>query len=369
MARDRPLSILHVLAPDRVGGIESVVALLSAGQRERGHRVHVAAVLDEVDTEHPFVTALDAAGVDTTRVVAPSRAYLHEYRAILETCRRILPDLVHTHGYRADVIASRAARRAGCSTFTTVHGFSGGSWKNRLYESMQRRSYRSMSAVIAVARAQLGLLRRSGVAESALHLLPNAFVPRGRRLDRGAARAGLGLPRDGTVIGFVGRLSREKGADLLLEAVAKMRDRESRVAVLGEGGEGEVLREQARALGLARRVHWLGLVPEAWRFFAAFDTLALSSRTEGTPIVLFEAMDSQVPIVAHAVGGVPDVAGEGCALLVDPLDPGALARGLDAALRDRATSVARAGAARERLLDRYAVGPWLDRHERIYVAS
>ena len=98
----------------------------------------------------------------------------------------------------------------------------------------------------------------------------------------------------------------------------------------------------------------------------AFDVLALSSRTEGTPIVLFEAMAAGVPIVATAVGGVPDVVTPGEALLVPSEDAGALAEAIDAVLAEPGGAAARAVAAAERLAAVYSAAAWLDRYDELY---
>jgi glycosyltransferase involved in cell wall biosynthesis len=113
-------------------------------------------------------------------------------------------------------------------------------------------------------------------------------------------------------------------------------------------------------------VRWLGNVAEAARLFAAFDVFALSSRTEGTPIVLFEAMAACTPIVASAVGGVPDVVSPAEALLVTADDPAALAQAIRSVYADPAAAAHRARLAHERLASDFAPGPWLERYERIY---
>jgi glycosyltransferase involved in cell wall biosynthesis len=364
------LSIVHLVAPGAAGGLESVVRLLAMGHARRGHAVHVAAVLPaDAPDEHPWLSPLRAGGIDVVPIRVGGRAYLRERAEVGALCRRLNPSVVHSHGYRPDVVGAGAARAAGVPIVTTVHGFTGvGGWKGRIYESLQVRALRRFDAVIAVSRPLAARLAASGVRPERLHAIPNAYAAGDPRLDRPAARRALGLPDDATVVGWVGRLSREKGADVLLDAVAR-RQSATRVVVsfVGDGREREALAAQAARLGIADRVRFHGMVSDAARLLAAFDVLALSSRTEGTPIVLFEAMAAGVPIVASRVGGVPDVVTGAEAALVPPEQPEALARALEEVLvHDRAGARARARAAEVRLHDRYALDPWLERHETLY---
>ena len=364
-----PLRVVHAVAPGAVGGIESVVRLLALGQREAGHAVTVATVVDAEG--HPFVEQLRARDVDVRPIVAPDRAYRAEIAAFREILGATTPDVVHTHGTRPDVLLARAARRSGLRTVTTVHGFSGGDWKNRLYEVLQRRAMRAMSAVAAVSAAQRPILESAGVPRDRIHVVPNAWAPVGDPLDRSAARAALGLEGPGPTIGYVGRLSHEKGPDLLVEALGRLTDLDWTASFVGDGAEAPGLRARANELGLGDRIRWHGAVPDAWRCFRAFDVLAMPSRTEGTPISLFEAMDAGVPLVVTRVGGVPAVLAPGAdgaplGHLVPPLDPEALAEGLRRALTSSAGLSAETERARARLTEVYAVGPWLARYEALY---
>jgi len=149
--------------------------------------------------------------------------------------------------------------------------------------------------------------------------------------------------------------------------MARLNDLETTISILGDGRELEAMRSLTSSLRLDRRVIFHGTVQNARDFLPAFDLLVLSSRTEGTPIVLFEAMAAGVPIVAAAVGGVPDVLrAKTDALLVAPDDPEALAAAIRSALEDRTTAMTRAREARTRLGSHFSTGPWLDRYERLY---
>jgi len=359
--------VLHVIAPGVVGGAERVVHALAIGRHRAGLGVRVVAVLASGADRHPFLAPLEQAGVETIPLRVHPRAYVRERTAIADLCRRLRPDVVHTHGYHVDVVDAGAARRAGVPTVTTVHGFTGGDWKSWIYERLARRAFRRFDAVVAVSRPLARDLERGGVPAARLHMVPNASPANDLPpLPRDQARAGLAVPNGRFHVGWVGRLTPEKGADVLLAALPLLADLPLVVSVVGEGRQRPQLQQSAASLGLGDRVRWLGNVAEAGRLFAGFDVFALSSRTEGTPIVLFEAMAARTPIVASAVGGVPDVVSPREALLIGADDPAALARAIRAVHGDPAAAADRARRANERLASEFAPGPWLEQYERIY---
>ena len=358
--------ILHILAPGAVGGLERVVRSLAAGHQGRGARVCVAVVLDPGVSTHPFVDSLRTWDLEVVPIQVASRAYLAERRAIAGLCDRLHPDMVHTHGYRADVVDAGVARRLGIATLTTVHGVTGGDWKNRLYERLQRRAFRRFDAVVAVSDPLGEALVADGVPRARVHVIQNAWDGAVTFLDRPGARRTLGVPADGFRIGWVGRLSSEKGPDVMLEALALLRETSVSLSFLGDGKERDGLQRSAEALNVAGRTTWHGTVMEAASLFPAFDVFVLSSRTEGTPMALFEAMAAGVPVVATAVGGVPRVVSSSEAILVPPDDPASLAAAIRDTLDNPAAARARAHAARQRLEREFAVRPWLERYETLY---
>ena len=357
--------ILHVVAPARFGGLERVVQGLATGHAARGHQVHVAAVGAEADAR-AFLGPLESSGVHAHPIRVSERGYLRERGAIRELCRAIAPSVAHTHGYRPDLLDAGVARALGIPSVTTVHGFIGGDLKLRMYEALQVRAFRRFDAVVAVSRVMEADLRRKGVPSHALQLIANAWTGAGSLLSRAEARRALGLSPDRWIAGWVGRLGPEKGADVALEAMSRLSSTDIDLSVIGDGEERQALASRIAALGLDGRVRMHGLVPDAGRYLAAFDAFVLSSRTEGTPIALFEAMAAEVPIVATSVGGVPDVVGDSEALLVAPEDPAALALAITAARTDPAGAGRRVQAARERLRRDYAPGPWLKAYEDLY---
>jgi glycosyltransferase involved in cell wall biosynthesis len=325
----------------------------------------VCSVVSPGEENLPLHQALLAGGVPVTPVVIPGRHYLKELRQVTDVLQRAAPDIVHTHGYRSDLIAGRAARTQGLKTVSTVHGFTGGDWKNRLYERLQSRAFRRFDAVVAVSRPLVARLTGQGVPPERIHLIPNGWGGSAPPLDRTEARRLLGIAPDEFVVGWVGRLSREKGADVMLAALPKIPAPTS-VSILGEGREFNRLQAQAESLGITERVRWHGTIPGADRMYRAFDLFALSSRTEGTPISLFEAMAAGVPIVATAVGGVPDVIRDHEARLVPAESPDELARAIVDLRENTVRRTALAEAAAARLVEAYAMPTWIARYADLY---
>lgn len=366
----RHVRIAHVLAPAPFGGLETVVQLLAHGQAGRGHHVAVAAVVETAD--HPFVRGIrERCGscVELVPIVAGARHYRAERRAVAALARSFAPEVVHTHGYHPDILHLRAARRRGAAAVTTLHGFTGGDWKNRLYEALQVRAAARADAAVAVSRGVADRLCRSGVHPDRVHLIRNAFEPP-QFLEPAAARAVLGLPSSeaGPRVGWIGRLSPEKGPDVMLRALAVARIPDLTLSFVGDGADRPALERMAAELGVAGRVTFHGIVPDAARLLRAFDALALSSRTEGTPMVLLEAMAAGVPVAATRVGGVPDVVSDAEAALAPPDDAAALAAALDSLLARNDRAARCVAAARSRLERDFALEPWLDRYERLYTS-
>jgi glycosyltransferase involved in cell wall biosynthesis len=274
--------------------------------------------------------------------------------------------VVHTHGSHPDVLDAPVARAAGVPTLTTVHGFTGGDARNRVYEWLQRRAFLRFDAVVAVSEPLVALLAARGVRPERIHAIRNAWAPIApAHLAPAPSREALGVPAGTFHVGWVGRLSPEKGADVLVRALARLGDLPLLVSFVGDGAGRARLEALAAAAGVAGRIRWRGLMPGAERLFPTFDAFVLSSRTEGTPMVLFEAMHAGTPIVASRVGGVPDVLGD-TGLMVAPDDPAALAAAIIAVWRDPAAAQRRAAAARVRLAERFGREPWLRRYETLY---
>jgi glycosyltransferase involved in cell wall biosynthesis len=325
----------------------------------------LVAVLDPGSEDHPVPARAEGLGVEVRRLVIPPRSYRLEYRLLRQLLSDIRPDAVHTHGYRADLIGGLAARRTGVPWVSTVHGFTGGGRKNRFYEWLQLRAYRGSQGVVAVSRPMRDRLNHEGIQPTRVHLVPNAWGPK-PLLARDEARQRLGLAGSEPVIGWVGRLTREKGPDLFLSALAQIQDRPWIASIVGDGRERPALEAQAARLGIGTRIRWHGLIPDAAALYPAFDAWVLSSRTEGTPIALFEAMSAGVPIVAASVGGVPDVISAAEALLVPPERPAALAAALRDLLAGPEAAALRSGAARRRLLDSFDPEQWFAAHIQLY---
>jgi glycosyltransferase involved in cell wall biosynthesis len=264
-------------------------------------------------------------------------------------------DLLFCHGYKADLLGRPAARRIGIPAVAVSHGWTGESFKVRLYEKLDRFALRWMDRVICVSEGQAAKVRRAGVAEERIVVIQNAIQPRRFSAPQPRARAALrGLfpePR-GPVVGAAGRLSPEKGFEVLVQAAALVvRARpDAGFVVFGDGPLRDGLQRDIHRAGLDGKFVLAGFRPDIDELLPHLDLFALPSYTEGLPNVILEAFAAQVPVVATAVGGNPEVIEEGVnGHLVPPGDPEALANRMLSVLGSgRGHEMARRG--RERVL-------------------
>jgi glycosyltransferase involved in cell wall biosynthesis len=356
---------MHVIAPAAVGGAEAVVCALASGRRALGGRTEVIALVDRLGP-HPAVDELRRRGVPVHMLPCPHRRYAAHARSVSQLLASRAADLVHTHVYHANFVGYWAARASGKRIVATVHGFPGGDWKNRIYEWLDTRLLARFDAVMCVsdqARARVAGARH---APRPLITIPNGYGG-GTYLSRDVARKALGLPAGVPAIGWVGRLSREKGPDLFVHALRHVKAEGAVAVMIGAGEEQPGLSMLATSLGFTEKsLRLVGARADAASLLSAFDVLVISSRTEGVPMVLIEAMAARTPVVAFAVGGIPHVLTERSGWLVPSGDTAACAAAITDAIGARDEAERRAAAARDVVRTRFGLEQWVRSVEGVY---
>ncbi|MGH7676975.1 MAG: glycosyltransferase [Gemmatimonadaceae bacterium] len=361
-------TVVHVIAPSPAGGAESVVVALASAARDTTQVVVLNQVADRDAPPHPMTAQLQRHGVTVEEIRCGRRRYGAEARALEEHLRRVSAALVHTHGYHGTVVAYFAAKDLGIPLVSTVHGYLTRSLKERVYNVIDRLLLRRFQAVIAVSHGIREQLLQSGLPPQRVHLVQNGMAAHVAD-DRDRAREALGLDAADRVVGWIGRLSPEKGPDLFLRAYASS-GASGHAVIVGDGPEQPRLRDLAQTLGLdSQRVVFAGFRPNAAELLTAFDVLALTSRMEGTPMVILEAVARGVPIVSFAIGGIPDLLNNDSAWLAPPENVDAIAESLRAALGQPDEARRRATNARERLADRLSIESWVERISKVYDAA
>jgi glycosyltransferase involved in cell wall biosynthesis len=288
----------------------------------------------------PFVERLRADGFAAVKLRHNAPHFRAAIQEIADHLARARADVLCCHGYKADLLGWRAARRVGVPVVAVSRGWTAATLKVRLYEALDRLSLHAMDAVVCVSESQAAKVRRAGVPPHRVHVIRNAIdTDRFERPDPTYRQRLLALfPRPvRQVVGAAGRLSAEKGFGVLVEAAAEVLETEpdTGFALFGDGPLREVIDSRIGALGLRYYVLLPGFRADLDDFIAALDLMVLPSFTEGLPNVVLEAFAAQVPVVATAVGGTPEVVDDGVSgYLVPPGDPTALADRIRDVLRN-----------------------------------
>jgi glycosyltransferase involved in cell wall biosynthesis len=358
-----PLSIVHVLSSFGVGGQERVALDLAIGQRARGHTVRAVSLAPAPDGA--MADEFREHGIETLRVAKRGGLDPTLVPRLALALRRIGAQIVHTHNPLPLIYGAPAAKLIGAHAVHSKHGKNPGSRGQKL---LRRLAARFTDAFVAVSDTTLAQARELHDApEAKLHEIAN-----GIRLDRYAPdaearaqiRAELGLG-DAWVVGTVGRIDANKNQAMLVRAMLPMLSRDVRLVVVGDGpARADV---EAAANGSAF-VTFTGRRMDVPRVIHAFDVFALSSISEGLPLVVPEAMAAALPIVSTAVGGIPSVVDEGVTGMLVPVDENRLAVALAALAGDRVRARAMGKAAREVALARYSADRMVEAYLALYAS-
>jgi glycosyltransferase involved in cell wall biosynthesis len=298
-----------------------------------------------------------------TRLYGPSGV-----RGLARLARHALdfrPDVIHGFLFGPNLLAAIAGRLASVPV-VIVSKRNVDEFETPRQIAVQRFAHRLATHATAVSATVAETVVALGMPRERITVIPNG-VDAARFAGVGAGRdpAGNGTP----VVGSVGCLAARKDYGTLLQALARLagEGRAFRAVLVGDGPERVPLERQAAALGLAERVAFLGERPDVERLLPGMDVFVLSSREEGIPNALLEAMAAGRPSVATAVGGTPEVLDDGeTGWLVPAGDPEALARALGEALGDPREAARRGAAARQAVEDRMGIDAMVRRYQTFY---
>lgn len=273
--------------------------------------------------------------------------------------KQLQPDLIQSHAVKSHFLVRKSGLHALAPWIAFHHGYTWPDLRARLYNQLDRWSLRRAQAVVTVSRPFQEELVRQGVRQNRIEILHNAIDPQWGRSAREpqaamALRTKLGIDPARKVILIVGRLSREKDHISLLRAVSQLRELNPHLLIVGEGPERAPIESAVRELSLAGGVTLTGQVSSAEPYYGIADVAVLSSLSEGSPNALLEAMAAGVPVVATAVGGVPEIATHReSALLIPSRDPQALSASIRELLTDQALAESLAKRAYDHVVEQH----------------
>jgi glycosyltransferase involved in cell wall biosynthesis len=356
------------------GGPEKTILQGAALSDAARYRVTVCYIRDRRDRS--FAIDRRAAGlpIDYVEVIEESSYDLSIFGALRGLVRNRGIDIVHAHDYKTNFYALLLKWFEGVTALTTLHGYTGDSWKERIYYAVDRRMVRAFPRIIAVSHELAGEAVAAGTGLEQVVTIPNGIDHRVfRRVPEQAhaVRDALGIAPGEVVVGSVGRLERQKRFDLLMQAFAGLQtahpDVRLKLLIAGDGSLRQQLVAEQERLGLSAACVFAGQITDVAEFHHALDVFVQSSDYEGTPNAVLEAMAMETPIVATAAGGTADLVRDGIDGLVTPLgDVPRLIGAISEILSNPQGAAQRVASARRRVEGELSFERRMGKVERVY---
>ncbi|WP_263408489.1 glycosyltransferase [Terriglobus tenax] len=358
------MRILQLISSTGFYGAERMICLLSTSLRRAGAEVSLGVFNGSGASCARFVQEAQSQDLPVLDLSCKGKWDLATVRNLARYLRNNRIDVLHTHGYKANIYGLLAARLAGCAVVATCHNWTNRTAALRHYAVMDRLCLRRFDRVVAVSNRLTSELRHAGVPGRRIRMIANGievalYQQAQQYIDRSRHIA----------IGCLSRLSKEKGVDVLVWALPRLLKAypELQCVVAGEGPERDRLLALAAELGVSHSFHLPGFCEDTPRFLAHCTLMVQPSRIEAMPLAVLEAMATGKAIVASAVGELPRLLEDGNAgLLVPPENPEALADAILALLQDPAKRHALEHRAAEKAASHFDVSVMLREYLRIY---
>ncbi len=340
-ARKNLRRVLHLRTVTGWGGGPEKTLLNSPRFLQDSYQLRLVYFRPSADDKYDMPQRAARMGVDLVDIPETGAIDPRALWRLIHEIRTFQPDILHAHDFKTNMLAVLLGRFFRLPILTTVHGYVTRGGRLEFYYWLDRWALRRMDHVIAVSGDLSQLLANLGIPPRRSSLVENGVdtdqYRRRRSVSEAKERIGLALGR--FTIGTVGRLSAEKGFDLLIRAADQLlrSGLPLDLLIVGEGDERPRLEALIAQLGRKDHFHLLGYRPDPVEVLEALDLFALSSLREGLPNALLEAMALEVPVVATRIAGIPRLIRDGeNGLLVEPGDEKSLAAALSRLLEDAA---------------------------------
>lgn len=328
---------------------------------------------DRAGSSAEFVEAARGLGLEVDVISERGRFDRSILRALRTIINRRRPDIVVTHQVKSHFLVRLSGLHRKYPWVAFNHGYTTTDRKMQLYNRLDRSSLPHADRVVTVCQAFARELESKGIRGHRISVLHNSIRPEPSTSEAEAAdlRKHLGIKPDEKVILAVGRLSKEKAQIDLIRAFGELHRTnpalKAKLVIAGDGPERAQLEASARTLEIADQIVFAGQVANMQPYYAIADLLVNASHSEGSPYILLEAMAAGVPIVATAVGGVPEILTDGeNALLVPPLDARAMAQSIEEVLCDKELAQKFSTKARALITTRFAPEIYVQKLVEIY---
>jgi glycosyltransferase involved in cell wall biosynthesis len=328
------VKVLQLISSGGYYGAENMLLNLCASQQKPGCENSLMLFYNVHAPNVEFYERARRRGLSVRMVHCQGRADWRAVRQIEECIQEDGIQLLHTHGYKADLYGYVAARRSGKPIVATCHNWVGGTAALGIYNRLDRMALKRFQRLAAVSDSVAQRLLDSGVSAKKIRTIANG-------IDVGLFERARPLPvfdfEGNKVVGMVARLDLQKGFEYLLRAARELCAAFPglKVVIVGEGPDRQAIEHMVQRFGLRSNVILAGQHSDMPGIYAAMDIFVLPSLNEGLPMTILEAMAASRPVIATRVGAIPKVIKDGeTGLLVDPGDVDGLRNALARLLLD-----------------------------------
>jgi glycosyltransferase involved in cell wall biosynthesis len=371
------IHILHLRSSGGFYGAESVILNLSLSIRAYGIESHICCINNQKNPHTELVDRAREQGLEAFAILCRGLFDRQTVKSIRDLIVQKNIDILHCHDYKADILGVLACRGLNIKRIATNHGWTQVGFKLRFYEFIDGLFLNEFHKVIAVSdkiadETRIFLWNKKKV-EVIYNGIDTDIFSRKNDANIKNLKITLGFNDNDLLIGSIGRLSKEKDQATLIFTFASILKKKKeyasklRLFFVGDGADKNKLMALVEELGVSKNIIFLGARSNIMDFYSVMDLFVLSSRREGLPMVLLEAMAMGIPVIATNVGAVSTlIQNEKTGILVEPKDTEGLANAMMTLLQDRQKAEALAAGANTLVKEKFSSTIMARQYNEIY---